>query len=457
MWTIRIPHSHVDKLLKILRPRIIPALPKNTKTLLKLHCHGPKVEQMEAADGSMGEFLYFGLKENLEKMIDTSLHDTDTILIECNIDGFTPFKSSKKTMWPILCKIYTKLDLYEPFTVALFSGNGKPKSSKDFAQKFIVELNLLKTASIVLDGKSYKVKLLYFVCDTPARSFLKNIISHVGFNACERCLVYGEKKLKVTVFLNVNAEIRTNESFRQFIHPEHHTGPSPICLIEPSIDMVSQFVLDPMHMVYLGCMKRILDFLLNLNFKCRSRLSSTMKAELKRRTKMIQKDIPSEFPRKMRDSDQYTDYKTVEFKFMCEYAAAVVFKKLLSNEIYDSLMLLLVPCRLLNDKNNCVLNVDQARSYLKTFVANAPNVFGDTFVTVTVHNLIHMPDDIKNFGSSMSELSAFWAESYLGKMRKFLKSPIHLVSQYKKRILEINQFSTTKIELPVKLQIIKED
>lgn len=94
-----------------------------------------------------------------------------------------------------------------------------------------------------------------FVCDTPARAFIKCIKGHNSFKGCERCFVKGQKMDKTTVFLNVNCERRTNESFKDFEDPEHHTGVSPLCILE-KINMIDNFVLDSMHSLYLGTTKK---------------------------------------------------------------------------------------------------------------------------------------------------------------------------------------------------------
>ena len=75
--------------------------------------------------------------------MNVKLHDTSTLDLIFNMDGFSPFKSSSLTVWPILCKIYAKEDVYEPFSVAVYAGKAKPKSSKDYLEKLISD-QLLK-------------------------------------------------------------------------------------------------------------------------------------------------------------------------------------------------------------------------------------------------------------------------------------------------------------------------
>ena len=53
-----VPHRHVDQLLKILRRRLLPSLPKCTKTLLKCEVDLSNIEKMAVSDGSQGEFKF---------------------------------------------------------------------------------------------------------------------------------------------------------------------------------------------------------------------------------------------------------------------------------------------------------------------------------------------------------------------------------------------------------------
>lgn len=50
-------------------------------------------------------------------------------------------------------------------------------------------------------------------------------------------------------FPEIYSELRTDKSFRERQFPDHHTGVS--CLEELDIDMIEQFPLDNLHLVYL--------------------------------------------------------------------------------------------------------------------------------------------------------------------------------------------------------------
>lgn len=87
------------------------------------------------------QYVYFGLKEGIQQCINVNLHTDNELKLQFNVDGLPLFKSDKKQFWPILCKIFSKIDIYKPFVVATFCGNSKPASLNHFLSEFIADLN----------------------------------------------------------------------------------------------------------------------------------------------------------------------------------------------------------------------------------------------------------------------------------------------------------------------------
>jgi len=90
-------------------------------------------------------------------------------------------------MWPILCSF----NALAPFTVAVYCGKAKPSSVQDYLSDFHQELQQLKQDGIVHGEKTLQVTVKAFICDAPARSFLKFLKTHNSYFACERCTVRG--------------------------------------------------------------------------------------------------------------------------------------------------------------------------------------------------------------------------------------------------------------------------
>lgn len=206
-------------------------------------------------------------------------------------------------------------------------------------------------------------------------------------------------------------------------------------------------------------MKRILEYLLKSDTRHTVRLSAGLKSELQRRTKLINSNIPEEFPRKMRSTTDYTKYKAVEFKFLALYAARrVVFQELVSTAVYNHLMLFTVACSLMC-YDDPLPHIDSARKYFKQFVNEAVGIYGPSFLSLNVHNLIHLCDDVETTSCNFNELSAFCFESYLGSVSRMLRSPTHIATQYCRRVLEKEKFTkaVSKCDLKIKIMVKKQD
>lgn len=61
-----------------------------------------------------------------------------------------------------------------PFTIAIWCGEGKPVLNEYLAQ-FVGELKSLLTTGISIRNHMVHVKIKAFICDTPARAFVKGI------------------------------------------------------------------------------------------------------------------------------------------------------------------------------------------------------------------------------------------------------------------------------------------
>ena len=99
-----------------------------------------------------------------------------TIFLKININGLPLFKSSKTQFWPIFCDI-AYLDT-APFIVGLFCGESKPTDIFAYLDKFVSEMKFLSENGLAIGDKTYLIKILHFICDAPARAFLKQIKGH---------------------------------------------------------------------------------------------------------------------------------------------------------------------------------------------------------------------------------------------------------------------------------------
>lgn len=114
----------------------------------------------------------------------------------------------------------------------------------------------LQTTGVIYGPQKYDIVLAAAICDTPAKAFLMNVKGHTGYFGCDRCTqewVFTERR---KTFPEMNACLRTDESFRAMSNEDHHLGQSQFMSL--SVGIVSNFPLDYMHLICLKwCYKKI--------------------------------------------------------------------------------------------------------------------------------------------------------------------------------------------------------
>ena len=273
--------------------------------------------------------------------------------------------------------------------------------------------------------ESIDVKISCFICDAPARAYVKQIKGHNAYFGCKRCIQCGEWLSKVT-FPQTDAIPRTDNDFIQRNDANHHTETiSPLQLLP--IGLVSQFVLDPMHLLYLGAMKKLLWLWLKSSISSGVRLGNQMKVKISKLLVSFHSFLPQEFARKWRPLTEYERWKATEFRQFLLYSGCVALKSSISRSIYKHFMLLFVAsyclCSIHLYKTHCTY----ANELLLLFVTEFEKLYGRNMLVYNVHNLIHLASDVQKFGPlenfSAFETFLFPFESLLGRLKLMLRKP----------------------------------
>ncbi|XP_043467986.1 uncharacterized protein LOC122502137 [Leptopilina heterotoma] len=455
-WAIeeKIDQNKLDKLLHILRRRLLTDLPKSSKTFLKTTEAKYEIEKMNDAEGNPGEFAYFGLKKGLEDTINPELHPSKEIELKLSVDGIPLSDSGDTSFWPLLCHVYSDSDIYAPFPVSIFSGKSKPESTQIYFKQFVSEANDVLENGINVSGHHFLVKIKCFICDTPARAFCKNTVGHHGKFACERCIVKGTKKdVGSTVFPSRDCKERSDESFRQQEQPQHHNGLSKLLKVKPKIDMVFQFVLDFMHLCCLGMMKKLIEIWMSGNLN--TRLDVKMKDILSDRILILEPQIPCEFQRKLGLLRKYSKWKATQFYFFLIYCGPIILKNVLRPRLYKHFLLLHAGCRILCSDRLCLIYNRFAKEYLRAFFEGLKHFYGKYTLTINSHNLIHLADDVWYMKCSLNRISAFVFENFLGTLKRKIRTPNRPLAQVCRRMFEEKSVNDKKANRPPEIQILK--
>lgn len=68
----------------------------------------------------------------------------------------------------------------KPIIIGIWCGVGKPENVNEFIIPFIDEFNVIAKEGVNINGYRLDVNIRCFICDSPARSFLKGFIFVFG-------------------------------------------------------------------------------------------------------------------------------------------------------------------------------------------------------------------------------------------------------------------------------------
>lgn len=436
--TNNISQAAVGSLLSILKPHF-PSLPVDPRTLVKT----PTCYNVEKKLG--GDYCYVGLSKALKSMMRNQHLPCDKLEIQINIDGLQLFKSASTTLWPILCSVKNST-CKDPFVVALFCGREKPNSAKKFLADFVAEATDILANGLTVENKNIPVVIHSFVCDAPARAFIKGIKSHSGYSSCEKCTVYGEHCGKV-VFLSTTSPLRTDEEFRAQTDEEHHQEPCPLDPLP--VGFVTQFGLDYMHLVCLGVTRRLLLYWKGPVGPLSVRLPRRLVCDISAKLIFLSPYVPCEFARRPRTLDDLLRWKATEFREFLLYTGMAVLKGILPQNLFEHFMLLCIGIRILASSQLAIPFADYANTLLLKFVTDASILYGPESLVYNVHNLVHLANDVKLLGP-LDCFSAFIFENKLGQLRKLVRKPQQPIQQILRRLDEVALWCDQKADSTIK-------
>ena len=345
-----------------------------------------------------------------------------------------------------------------PFLVVAFCGKSKPKSVDNFLKDLIAKIKELLKNVIDIDDEHFTIEILDFVCDTPARAFLKCTKGHGGFCACERCEVQGisvknSRGNKKRVYSKVNAKLRTKRSFRKQRQKDHQKCRTPLLNI-PGFDPVRGFFLDSMHLLYIGVMKLLLEEWLSGNNRL-CKISASQREYLRQLLLNLTK-ISDGFQRKDFDLDDLSNWKATQYRFFLHYSSVVCLREILKKDMYDHFMLLFVAPRIFSSPELAVNHyTEYARCLLKSFVTLFPSFYGKDSQNIVIHNLIHLADDVEYTGVELPAISAFVFENSLRWIKEIIGGNSKPLQQLVRRVAEIHSCPVAPDLLEVKHPLSK--
>ena len=228
-----------------------------------------------------------------------------------------------------------------------------------------------------------------------------------------------------------DVRLRTDSSYYDMIDEEHHLKQtlSPLTGI---VKMVSSFPIDYMHLCCLGLMRKLLNMW--SKGKLATRLPSQTVNSISSKLLVLHSHTPVEFNRKPRGLNELDRWKATELRSFMLYWGPVVLKDCLPSEFYDNFMLFSVAMYFSPELSGQM--VELAHRSMISFVKHFGQLYGRDEIVFTVHQLIHLVDEYKQFGP-LDNVSGFPFENYLGQIKHLLRKPHKPLQQVVKRLSEM--------------------
>lgn len=236
-------------------------------------------------------------------------------------------------------------------------------------------------------------------------------------------------------FPDLNAALRTDESFRQRLQPNHHKERS---LLESlPIDMVDDVIVaDSLHLIEHGVTKKLMYMWMKGSTLFDFKFTKVDVQQLNKKIFQANKEMPSDCHRSMRPLTCMKHWKATEYRSFLLYVGAVVLKDYLDSEAYDNFLQLFCAVRIFYcDKYQRF--VDLAGTILNEFVINFGLIYGTDHIVSNVHNLIHVYRDVQRFGN-LNTLSAYKFENALRHLKLKVPPGRAPLEQIARRMIESN-------------------
>lgn len=142
---------------------------------------------------------------------------------------------------------------------------------------------------------------------------------------------------------------------------------------------------------------------------------------LSKRLESLHKYIPVDFSRKPQNLNKIKKWKATELRQFLLYTSLFVLNGIISNNHMEHFKIFHTAIFILSHPNLAVQLCNYAQALLIEFVKTFDEFFGPNSKIYNVHNLVHLPDDVRHFNRALDDISAFDFENLLGKIKRSLR------------------------------------
>lgn len=262
---------------------------------------------------------------------------------------------------------------------------------------------------------------------------MSGTVNYNSKEGCQKCCIVGEYSYisNTVVFPVTGRPKRTGELFRNMHYTDHQKVDTPLNKLP--IDLIKDVVVaDPLHLLELGVMKRLLIGWRTGNLGFQSKWSARQQEEISEQLLKIK--MPAEMHRDVRSLKLFANWKGLEFRNFLNYYSVAILEHYLPHKYYEHFLFLfcaVIICSAQKYKRH--LNI--AHLLFKSFISDYKKLYGVEFITSNVHNLEHVVDDVSRFGI-LSSISAYPFENSLYTIKKMLRAGKNPLVQIVNRLTE---------------------
>lgn len=267
--------------------------------------------------------------------------------------------------------------------------------------------------------------------------FLLGIKNHNSVEGCQKCTTTGKycREKRRMAFPQTNVPLRTDATFRARSIPQHHRENSII--EELPINMIDDFVTsDSLHLLHLGIMKKCLLIWLGQIDNFEFKWTSDDITEMNRLLSNCNEDIASDIHRSVRNLSCIRFWKGTEFRTFLNYLGVVVLRQTLRTEEYNHFLKLYLAVMICSHEKYLV-HLNLAEELFLQYFEEYIELYGINSITSNVHNLTHVVNDVRRFGS-LTNIDSYVFENALSGLKLRLRTCNRPLEQISRRISELD-------------------
>ncbi len=351
-----------------------------------------QVPKKKYADRQVYQPVYEVWRAKLEDVVkfhhSTHCHEEKVIIL--NIDG-VPIGRTGRSQTVVSVKFLSCRNIYHLTNAIPFTGDSK----KDLSVTFLV-------GDILQSIKDLNLDLKYICADAPMRSLLRNQKAHTARRGCDYCYGHaGHKGRPIWGLDTMDSEKRTFSRLREDylsiaakknkFSDYGYRGRSEILDILPDFDIIERIPADPMHLLYLGISRALIELMFSVGETRPTNLVDRPQSIRDFDEGVVHVKVPSELPRRPRPMD-FKNWKGSEWRHL-----ALIYFPILAEALRPGIRCQIwlefcFLCRSYSIPQEYFdeLDKDYLESVARSWYLSYYNAFGELNMRYNIHLLLHL-------------------------------------------------------------------